>query len=110
MRRISKRTAEEELQIMRDYVSTLTVEQVKNIVQTVMGAPHRELTGDEYDHVWLMLQMMEPSSSSNNQHSWTDIYIIGNQDQFTEYHVTFWPRLDDPIEELPTITIIGEQK
>jgi hypothetical protein len=52
-----------------------------------MGPPQRTLKGKEREQVLLLLALMEPYSTSNNQHSWTECYMIGDKD----YHVTTFP-------------------
>ena len=68
---------------------------LKEFYRAVMGPPHTELTGAEYDQVSVMLALIEPFKSSNNQHCWTDYYKIGD----IEYHVTSWPGQALPIIE-----------
>ena len=63
---------------------------LKAFLRSVMGRPHRTLEGKERDDILLLLAMIEPYSSSNNQHSWTECYLIGN----TDYHVTTIPGED----------------
>ena len=48
---------------------------------------HRKIEGQERENLVFLFQMMEPTESSNNQHSWTDYYMIGD----TEYHATYFP-------------------
>jgi hypothetical protein len=59
-----------------------------------MGPPKRTLEGKEREDVLLLLTMMEPYSASNNQHSWTECYLIGDKD----YQVTSFPGEDDIVE------------
>ena len=63
-------------------------------ILTVLGAPHRQLYGEEYQKIWCMLQLSTPYYSSNNQHTSTDRYRIGN----TRYDVIYG-FTDDPIIE-----------
>jgi hypothetical protein len=60
---------------------------LKKFLRDVMGPPHRTLEGREREQVLLLLALMEPYSTSNNQHSWAECYMIGNRD----YHVTTFP-------------------
>ena len=60
---------------------------LKKFLRDVMGPPHRTLEGKEREQVLLLLALIEPYSTSNNQHSWTECYMIGNKD----YHVTTFP-------------------
>jgi hypothetical protein len=64
-----------------------TKEEARAFLRKVMGPPHRDLEGEEYKHVQLMLALLEPYKKTNNQHTWTDYYKIGD----IEYHVTSWP-------------------
>lgn len=57
---------------------------LKVFLRQIMGRPHRTLQGKEKNDIILLLALMEPFKQTNNQHSWTDYYMIGE----TEYHVT----------------------
>jgi hypothetical protein len=46
----------------------------------------REIVGDEKDQTLTMLKLVEPTVTSNNQHSWSEDYIIGN----LHYAVTYF--------------------
>lgn len=48
---------------------------------------HRKVEGIEYDQLVMLFKMMEPVESSNNQHSWTDTYHVGDR----VYNVHYWP-------------------
>lgn len=65
------------------------------MLKKVMGAPRRELEGEEYDHVWLMLQFLEPVDSSNNQHVITEVYHQGEK----IFHVHYSTLNEPPIIE-----------
>jgi hypothetical protein len=60
---------------------------LKKFLRDVMGPPQRTLKGKERGQVLLLLALMEPYSTSNNQHSWTECYMIGDKN----YHVTTFP-------------------
>lgn len=60
----------------------------------VLGFPHRQLYGEEYQKIWCILKLCTPYHSSNNQHTMTDQYRIGN----TRYDVIYG-FTDDPIIE-----------
>ena len=62
----------------------MTREEARAFLRKVVGRPTRELEGKEKEQILLLLAMMEPFKETNNQHSWTEYYMIGNQ----EYHVT----------------------
>ena len=70
-----------------------TKEEARAFIRKVMGPPKRTLEGKEKTDIILLLALMEPFEQSNNQHSWTDCYRIGE----TEYHVTYFPEQDEPI-------------
>lgn len=63
----------------------LTDEQKMAIAMKIMSRRGRELHGEEYVAAFKMLRQLEPNSSSNNQRTWTDTYIIGDQ----QYDVTY---------------------
>lgn len=58
----------------------------------------KELKDKEYDHVWTLLQLVEPVSSSNNQRTWTDEYELNGK----RYNVTYG------LEDKPIIEEISE--
>lgn len=62
-------------------------------IRSVMGPPKKTLEGKEKEQILLLLAMMDPYEQSNNQHSWTDCYKIGE----TVYQVTSFPDDNDPI-------------
>lgn len=66
---------------------------LKKFLRAVVGPPIVTIVGKERDQIILLLQMMEPFKETNNQHSWTYYYMIGE----TEYHVTYFPESDEPI-------------
>lgn len=87
---------------MLDWAKTLTPEEACAFIRKIQPPPTRKIEGDEYNKVWTLLQLIgNPASTSNNQRTWTDIYVIGNQDEHDEYHVTWWAA-----NELPEITVI----
>jgi hypothetical protein len=71
-----------------------TPEEARIFLRKVMGPPYRTLEGQEYEEARLMLAFLQPCEQSNNQHSWTDCYKVGD----IEYRVTTWPS-----EHKPTI-------
>lgn len=56
---------------------------------------HRKIEGTEREQLVMLFQMMEPTESSNNQHSWTDTYHIGER----VYHVHYFTEDDDALIE-----------
>ena len=73
-----------------------TKEEAQAFIRKVMGPPKKTLEGKERDRILMLLAMMDPYSASNNQHSWTEFYMIGE----TEYHVTTFPGEDPIIDEM----------
>ncbi len=73
----------------RDFVNKLTKDPVKlaEFMRKVMGPPHRTIEGDEKSEVELILALLVPYKETNNQHSWTYYYRVGD----IEYHVTSFP-------------------
>ena len=72
---------------MNDFISNMNPQELKKFMRAVMGPPSKKLEGKEKEQVLLLLAMMEPYEESNNQHSWTECYMIGE----TDYHVTTFP-------------------
>ena len=73
-----------------------TKEEARAFIRKVMGPPRKTLEGKEREQILLLLAMMEPYSASNNQHSWTECYMIGE----TDYHVTTFPGEDVIVDEM----------
>lgn len=65
---------------------------LKAFMRKVTGPPRKTLEGKEKEQTLLLLELIDPYSTTNNQHSWTEYYMIGE----TEYHVTIFPG-EDPI-------------
>jgi hypothetical protein len=76
--------------------TSMTTEEAKEFLRKVMGPPRRTLEGKEKNDIILLLALMEPYSASNNQHSWTECYMIGK----TDYHVTTFPDKEVIVEEM----------
>ena len=74
----------------------MTKEQAQAFIRKVMGPPHKTLEGKEREQVLLLLALMEPFEASNNQHSFTECYMIGN----IEYHVTTFPNGEPIVDEM----------
>jgi len=70
-----------------------TKEEARAFLRKVMGPPRKTLEGKEREQILLLLALLEPFKETNNQHSWTQYYMIGQ----TEYHVTYFPEDADPI-------------
>jgi len=78
------------------FMSTMTPEQAQAFIRKIMGPPRRVLDGEEREHVWLILNMTEPTSTSNNQHSWCEEYYVGGK----YYDVHYFPNEEPIIEEI----------
>jgi hypothetical protein len=81
---------------MNNYISNMSPEEAKIFLRKVMGPPKRTLEGKEKEQVLLLLAMTEPYEESNNQHSWTECYMIGR----TDYHVTTFPGRDVIVDQM----------
>ena len=81
---------------LTDFVNNMTPEEARAFIRKIMGPPRRTLEGQERNNVWLMLQLVEPISESNNQRTITEVYKI-NQ---TEYHVHYGLEDEPVIEEI----------
>ena len=79
----------------KDFMSKMTAEEARAFVRKVMGPARRSLEGKERDHIWTLLQLIEPASQSNNQRTWTDVYHLNGK----EYHVHYFDDTPD-IEEI----------
>lgn len=77
-----------------DMINKMTKEEVSAFLRKVMGPARRTLEGKERDDILLLLTMIEPYSTSNNQHSWTECYMIGDKD----YHVTIFPGEEEIVD------------
>ena len=77
------------LKRMREYSEELRKDPVrlKAFMRSVMGPPSVTLEGDEKEQTLLLLALTEPYKATNNQHSYTEYYMIGG----TEYHATYFP-------------------
>ncbi len=82
---------------MSEYKSKMTTEEARVWIRSIMGPPRRTLEGQERENVWLMIMLQdEPESSSNNQHSITEVYRINQK----EYHVHYFSGEQPEIEEI----------
>ena len=73
-----------------NFINNMTPEKARVFLRKVMGPPRKTLEGKEREQVLLLLAMMEPYETSNNQVSWTSCYMIGDRD----YQVTTFPDED----------------
>jgi hypothetical protein len=76
--------------------SEMTVEEARAWIRKIMGPPTKKLEGKEKNDIILLLAMMEPFKETNNQHSFTEYYMIGE----TEYHVTTFPNEEVIVDQL----------
>ena len=74
----------------------MTKEEARAFIRKVMGPPIKTLEGKERDDILLLLAMTEPFKATNNQHSFTEYYMIGQ----TEYHVTTFPGENVIVDEM----------
>lgn len=78
----------------------MSPEEAKAFIRKIMGPPKRQLHGDEYNHIWLLIKMSTPVSESNNQRFWYEEYLIGGK----KYDVTYG------LEDLPIVEVYEEEK
>ena len=74
----------------------MSQEQAQAFLRKVLGPPTKTLEGKEKEQILLLLSVMEPFKETNNQHSWTSYYTIGE----TEYHITTFPGSDIVVDEI----------
>ena len=74
----------------------MSQEQAQAFLRKVMGPPTKTLEGSEREQILLLLSVMEPFKETNNQHSWTSYYMIGER----EYHITTFPDSDIVVDEI----------
>lgn len=84
--------------VYKEFIETLSKDPValKAFMRKVTGPPHKTLEDKEKEQALLLLALIEPFEQTNNQHSWTDYYMIGE----TEYHVTTFPGSNEPIVDM----------
>jgi hypothetical protein len=74
----------------------MSKDEARAFLRSVMGPPRRTLEGEERDTILTVLALIEPFNATNNQHSWTEYYMLGK----TEYHVTTFPNEDSIVDQL----------
>ena len=77
-------------------MNKLTKEEAQALLRRIMGPPRKILEGKEREHILFLLVMIESFNATNNQHSYTEYYMVGE----TEYHVTTFPNEDAIVEEI----------
>jgi hypothetical protein len=65
----------------------------------------RKIEGQEYTDIMLLLKMIDPFKSTNNQHSMTDYYKLGGK----EYHTTWFPDLGGKFVTKPELEELLEE-
>ena len=78
----------------------MTPEQARDFIRKVMGPPKRQLLGKELEHVQFLMDMCDPVSTSNNQRTITDEYLIGGR----RYDVTYG------VEDTPIVEVYEESE
>ena len=68
---------------------------LKKFLRDVMGPPRRIIEGVEKEHMLTVFSLIEPTSNSNNQRTWTDVYHHAGK----EYHLTTSDGFDE-LEEI----------
>jgi hypothetical protein len=71
----------------KDFVNSMTPAELKAFLRKITGPARRTLLGSERESMLLLLALKESVSSSNNQHTWCDVYIHDGK----EYHITSFP-------------------
>lgn len=75
--------------------SKITPEVALELLKKVMGPPTRELSGQEYKEVRLLIEFLNPIYVSNNQNSITEVYTQAGK----TYHVHYFTLDNDPLIE-----------
>jgi hypothetical protein len=78
--------------------AAMTPEEAKAWIRKVMGPVKRQLLGEEYKHMMLVLSFKSPICSSNNQRFWTDEYEHNGR----RYEITYG------VEDQPILEEVGD--
>ena len=70
---------------------------LKKWLREISGPEQRIIEGQEKEHLFTVFNLIEPSSESNNQRTWTTIYHHAGK----EYHYTVGEGFDELAEILP---------
>ncbi|HET8688406.1 MAG TPA: hypothetical protein VFM18_17485 [Methanosarcina sp.] len=81
---------------VRALPSRITKEQALEFIKKISGRPRRTLSGQEHNDIWLLIQLLDATSISNNQRTITYEYEVAGK----EYHVTYGFGDDPLIEEI----------
>ena len=92
-----KLTREEELEEMRAYSTELAKDPIrlKEFLRNVMGPSRRVLEGGEYAKIAMLIKLMDPYHSSNNQRTMTDRYRIGTKRYDVTYGIYDIPEIEE---------------
>ena len=85
---------EADWEAIRAKQAAMTQEEARAWIRAVVGPPKRQLLGEEYKHMMLVLSFKSPICSSNNQRFWTDEY----EHDGLRYDITYGVE-DEPILE-----------
>ena len=82
---------------INDFVKKLSEDpaKLKQFLRNVMGPSRRTIVGTEKAIMLTLFKLIEPVSSSNNQRSFTDVYVHAGK----EYHVHYFDD-DTELEEI----------
>ena len=70
---------------------------LKKFIRDISGPERRIITGQEKEHLFTVFNLIEPTSESNNQRTWTTVYHHAGK----EYHYTVGEKFDELAEILP---------
>lgn len=74
----------------------MSKEEAQAFIRKVMGPPRRVLEGKEREQVLLMLTIIGPNVTTNNQHSWSEDYTHSGK----HWCVTYFPNEEPMVEEI----------
>ena len=94
-------TDKDSLYWIQDFAEKLRNDPVrlKKFMRDILGPDRRILTGEEYNHILLIMGLTEPTSSSNNQRTWTDEYQIDGRRYDITYGITDGPEIAEILED-----------
>jgi len=72
---------------------------LKAFLREVMGPPTRELNKEERALILPLLQAIEPESSSNNQHTMTDVYHLNGKTYNVHFGLYDYPMIEEILPE-----------
>jgi Ser/Thr protein kinase RdoA (MazF antagonist) len=70
---------------------------LKKWLREIQGPEQRIIEGREKEHLFTVFNLIEPTSESNNQRTWTTVYHHAGK----EYHYTVGEGFDELAEILP---------